>query len=86
MMRGIRRHYDAIAAELTVADPHSELVPPSRVLGVVLISTIHRPTLRALAYARAFRPYQLEALTVAVDRTETDELSSAGSNSTSTSP
>ncbi|MBT2388613.1 APC family permease [Streptomyces sp. ISL-1] len=68
MMRGIRRHYDAVAAELAVTDPRSELVPPSRVLAIVLVSTIHKPTLRALAYARAFRPDHLEALTVAVDR------------------
>ncbi|MGW3624041.1 APC family permease [Streptomyces sp. NPDC000880] len=68
MMQGIRRHYDAISAELAVTDPRSEMVPPSRVLAIVLVSTIHKPTLRALAYARAFRPDHLEALTVAVDR------------------
>nr|WP_053730333.1 APC family permease [Streptomyces sp. WM6378] len=74
MMRGIRRHYDHTAAELAVEDPRDELVPPSRVLGVVLVSTIHKPTLRALAYARAFKPYRLEALTVAVDKEETGDL------------
>ncbi|MET7617960.1 APC family permease [Streptomyces sp. NPDC005408] len=68
MMRGIRRHYDTVAAELAVTDPRSEMVRPSRVLAIVLVSTIHKPTLRALAYARAFRPDHLEALTVAVDR------------------
>jgi len=74
MMRGIRRHYDATSAELAVTDPHAELVLPSRVLGIVLVSTIHKPTLRALSYARAFRPDQLEALTVSVDRDEAAEL------------
>ncbi|MDT0448135.1 APC family permease [Streptomyces hesseae] len=74
MMRGIRRHYDAVAAELAVADPRAELVHPSRVLGIVLISTLHKPTLRALAYARASKPDRLEALTVAVDRDETKSL------------
>ncbi|MFI1252895.1 APC family permease [Streptomyces netropsis] len=73
-MRGIRRHYDATAAELAVTDPHAELTRPSRVVAIVLVSTIHKPTLRALAYARAFRPDQLEALTVAVDRDETSAL------------
>ncbi|MEU2431948.1 APC family permease [Streptomyces sp. NPDC007861] len=68
MMRAIRRHYDATSAELAVTDPRSELAPPSRVLGIVLVSTLHKPTLRALAYARALRPDRLEALTVAVDR------------------
>ncbi|MFF4353727.1 APC family permease [Streptomyces sp. NPDC001530] len=76
MMRGIRRHYDATAAELAVTDPRGELVPPSRVFGIVLVSTIHKPTLRALAYARAFRPDQLEALTVSVDRDEAAALRS----------
>jgi amino acid transporter len=74
MMRGIRRHYDLTSAELAVTDPHGELVAPSRVLGIVLVSTLHKPTLRALAYARAFRPDKLEALTVSVDRDEAAEL------------
>lgn len=74
MMRGIRRHYDATSAELAVTDPRDELVPPSRVLGIVLVSTLHKPTLRALAYARAFRPDRLEALTVSVDRDEATAL------------
>ncbi|MGK5548293.1 APC family permease, partial [Streptomyces sp. URMC 127] len=77
MMRAIRRHYDATAAELAVTDPRAELTRPSRVLAIVLVSTIHKPTLRALAYARAFKPDQLEALTVAVDRDETKSLERA---------
>ncbi|MEU1436341.1 APC family permease [Streptomyces sp. NPDC005786] len=68
MMRGIRRQYDRTSAELAVTDPRQDSVPPSRVLAIVLVSTLHRPTLRALAYARAFRPDHLEALTVAVDQ------------------
>ncbi|TJZ54157.1 APC family permease [Streptomyces piniterrae] len=74
MMRGIRRHYDTVSAELQVTDPRTELTLPSRVLSIVLVSTIHKPTLRALSYARAFRPDQLEALTVAVDRESAAEL------------
>ncbi|WP_367318688.1 APC family permease [Streptomyces sp. HUAS ZL42] len=73
-MRGIRRHYDATAAELAVTDPRSELAPPSRVFAIVLVSTIHKPTLRALSYARSFRPDHLEALTVSVDRDEAARL------------
>ncbi|XUL94010.1 amino acid permease [Streptomyces galilaeus] len=74
MMRSIRRHYDTTAAELAVTDPHGELAPPSRVFAIVLVSTIHKPTLRALSYARAFRPDRLEALTVSVDREEAAAL------------
>lgn len=74
MMRGIRRHYDHTAAELTVTDPRSELAPPPRVFAIVLVSTIHKPTLRALSYARAFRPNHLEALTISVDREAAESL------------
>ncbi|MER5469514.1 APC family permease [Streptomyces sp. NPDC002935] len=74
MMRAIRRHYDSTAAELAVTDPHGELVPPSRVFAIVLVSTLHKPTLRALAYAHAVRPDRLEALTVSVDPDATAEL------------
>ena len=73
-MRSIRRHYDATSAELTVTDPRAALVPPSRVLAIVLVSSAHKPTLRALSYARAFRPDRLEALTVAVDAEGLAEL------------
>ncbi|MER5202164.1 APC family permease [Streptomyces sp. NPDC002825] len=74
MMRAIRRHYDQTAAELAVTDPHMERRLPSRVFAIVLVSTVHKPTMRALAYARAFRPDHLEALTVAVDREGLDRL------------
>ncbi|MFC9327613.1 APC family permease [Kitasatospora sp. NPDC057015] len=74
MMRAIRRHYDAVAEELAVEDPHAETVRPSRVHGIVLVSRVHKPTLRALGYAQAFRPDSLEALSVAVEREATDAL------------
>jgi amino acid transporter len=64
MMRAIRRHYDRIAAEL-VPDPGG-IVLPSRIHAVVLVSRLHRPTIRALAYARATRPDTLTAVTVAI--------------------
>jgi hypothetical protein len=41
---------------------------------VVLVSKIHKPTMRALAYARAARPNVLEAVTVNVDTDETKIL------------
>ena len=75
-MRGIRRHYDAVADELAVDDPAADLVRPSRVLGIVLVSKLHKPTLRALAYAQAFRPDTLEAVSVSVERRDTAQLRS----------
>ncbi|TDC93817.1 APC family permease [Actinomadura sp. 7K507] len=72
IMKGIRRHYDRIAAEL---EPSGEDVAlPARNHGIVLVSKIHKPTLRALAYARATRPSTLEAVTVAVDAAESQRL------------
>ena len=47
---------------------------PSRVRAVVLVSKLHKPTLRALAFAKAARPSTLEALTVDVDPDETERL------------
>jgi len=74
MMRAIRRHYDVAAAEMAVTDPALDCVPPPRVRAIVLVAKLHRPTLRALAYAKASRPDELTALTVVVDREDADEL------------
>src|SRR5690606_37781940 len=54
-MRDIRRHYDAVATELAVDDVAAARALRSRVHAVVLVSKVHRPTLRALGYARATR-------------------------------
>lgn len=75
MMKSIRRHYDAVSQELDrQAAEDNEVVLPSRNHAVVLVSKLHLPTLRALAYARATRPDVLEAVTVSVDDAETREL------------
>ena len=50
------------------------MVLPSRTHCVVLVSKLHLPTLRALAYARATRPDSIEALTVNIDTAETRTL------------
>jgi len=76
VMKLIRKHYDAVSRELAEqagAQDH-EIVLPSRNHAVVLVSKLHLPTLRALAYARATRPDVLEAVTVSVDDAETREL------------
>ena len=58
-----------MAAELAVAEDLQvdESMLPARNHAIVLVSKIHKPTLRALAYARATRPSTLEAVTVGVD-------------------
>lgn len=74
-MTAIRGHYDRVAEEIAAPDtPTDDSVRPSRVHSVVLISKIHRPALRALAYARLMRSDTLEALSVNVDPDETRAL------------
>jgi amino acid transporter len=72
-MNGIRRHYAAVAEELTPAEEAALTLPASNI-AIVLVSKLHLPTLRALAYARAARPARLEAVTVDVDDAETERL------------
>jgi len=74
LMKAIRAHYDRVAAELLVDERDSETMLPSRVHAIVLVSKIHKPTLRAVNYARASRPNTLEAVTVNVDPGETKLL------------
>ncbi len=76
MMKLIHRHYETVARELAEQEAEQEggVVLPSRNHAVVLVSKLHLPTLRALAYARATRPDVLEAITVSVDDAETREL------------
>ena len=45
----------------------SDPVLPTRVHAIVLVSKLHKPTMRALAYAKASRPNILEAVFVDVD-------------------
>jgi len=75
IMRAINTHYERVAEEL---EPDDEIVPlPSRNHAIVLVSKVHAPTLRALAYARGTRPHDLTALTVSVDPEETAALQEA---------
>ena len=62
IMIAIRRHYDRVEEELVVGD--SDPILPTRVHAIVLVSKLHKPTMRALAYAKASRPNILEAVFV----------------------
>ncbi|MGY1846230.1 APC family permease [Blastococcus sp. SYSU DS1021] len=69
LMRAINRHYSNVSQQL---EPDTDArTLPSKVHAVVLVSRVHKPTLRALAFARATRPDALTALTVNVDDAET---------------
>ncbi|MCP3782414.1 MULTISPECIES: APC family permease [Micromonospora] len=72
LMLAIRRHYDRIAAELEPTEQRAVL--PARNHAIVLVSKLHQPTLRAIAYARATRPDTLTAVTVNVDDKDTRDL------------
>lgn len=74
MMKAIRRHYDNVAAELELTEEYDESMLPARNHAIVLVSKIHKPTMRALAYARATRPSTLEAITVGVEGKEARAL------------
>ena len=68
LMKAVRGHYDSIRDEIALGDdPASARALPSRVHAIVLVSRLHKPTMRAIAYARASRPSVLEAVTVSVD-------------------
>jgi len=73
LMKGIRNHYDGVSEELVV-DEDEQVMLPARTHAIVLVSKIHKPTMRAVAYARAMRPTTLEAVTVNVDPKETRSL------------
>jgi amino acid transporter len=74
-MTAIRKHYDRVAVEIAAAEERpDEYVRPSRVHSVVLVSKLHKPTLRALAYAKLLHANRLEALSVNVDPDETKAL------------
>ena len=75
VMKLIHKHYATVTRELELrAAEEGDVVLPSRNHAIVLVSNIHLPTKRALAYARATRPDVLEAITVNVDDQEAHDL------------
>ncbi|MEU8761124.1 APC family permease [Streptomyces sp. NPDC048659] len=65
-MKGVRRHYDAVAAEVAVA-PDARPQPLAAHHVLVLVSSVNAPSLRALSYAKTLKPATLTAVTVAED-------------------
>ena len=72
IMRGIHSHYERVAEEL--AADEEDKVMPTRVHAIVLVSKLHKPTLRALAFAKATRPNVLEGVYVGTDAEATNRL------------
>jgi len=72
VMKGIRRHYSHVTQELLAVEADQFL--PTRVHAIVLVSRLHKPTMRAVAYAKAARPNTLEAVIVDTDHEHTAAL------------
>ncbi|MQY17482.1 APC family permease [Nocardia macrotermitis] len=73
IMAGIHRHYSRVRAELDV-DPDELETLPGRVQAIVLVSSWHKATRRAVQFARATRPDTLTAISVNVDDSDTRQL------------
>lgn len=75
VMVWVQRYYARVNRLLALDDdPAAARALPSRVHAIVLVSRLHKPTMRAVAYARASRPSVLEAVTVGLDADEVREL------------
>ncbi|WP_326958020.1 APC family permease [Brevibacterium sp. BRM-1] len=75
LMGLVRRHYARVDAELRASpDDTTARTLPANTHAVVVVTAIHKPTLRALAYARATRPTYVNAICVAVDEEAAERL------------
>ncbi|MCL2467730.1 MAG: APC family permease [Micrococcales bacterium] len=75
LMNAIHHHYATVRTAVALDDDEAtSRALPSRVHAIVLISNLHRPTMRAIAYARAARPSVLEVITVGVNPDDVDQL------------
>jgi len=72
LMRKIKGHYNSVELELAADETDKAL--PTRVHAIVLVSKLHKPTLRALAFAKASRPNSLEGVYVSIDDAQTARL------------
>jgi amino acid transporter len=75
MFKGIKRHYETVAAGLGVPADYR----PRRMnhTVVVLVGSVHRGVLEALAYARSLAPNRLFAVTVVSDEDEQERIETA---------
>ncbi|MFI5986021.1 APC family permease [Streptomyces sp. NPDC051555] len=75
-MKGVRRHYDQVARQVAVA-PGVKPRRPARHHVVVLVASVHAPTLKAIGFAMGLRPDTLTAVSVAADEEDADRLRTA---------
>jgi len=74
LMHAISHHYARVRADQAIPDDGRATALPASTHGVVLVAQLHRPALRALAYAKANRHATLKAVSIQVDRGATQAL------------
>ncbi|WP_144018547.1 APC family permease [Demequina sp. NBRC 110051] len=74
LMHAVNKHYAAVRADVRLQKADLAVALPSATHGVVLVNQLHRPAIRALAYAKAARHSSLEAVAVQTEREGTQEL------------
>ena len=67
---GIRRHYDTVRKQLHVEDWSEKRALPTRVRALVLVSSLSKASMRAIAAARSSHPSALELVSVVADEEE----------------
>jgi amino acid transporter len=72
LFKGISRHYRSVRAGLSVPDDFRPR--PMNHTVVVLVGSVHRGVLDALAYARSLNPQHLVAVTVVSDEEEQEHI------------
>ena len=73
-MRAIQSHYTKVRQELRIRPNDSAAALPSATHGIVLVAQLHRPALRAIAYAKASRHTTLTAVGVKIEAPAAREL------------
>ena len=70
----IHRHYKTVREQLRVDDWHARRALPTRVRALVLVSSLSRPAMRAIAAARASSPTSIELVSVVADDEEENRM------------
>lgn len=73
-MRAVQGHYAKVHRELRIEPNDPAAALPSATHGVVLVAQLHRPALRAIAYAKASRHTTLTAIGVKIESPAAREL------------
>lgn len=73
LFRSINKHYRSLAANLAVTPAEVRAISVNHTV-VVLVGSVHRGVLEALAYARSLRPEHLIALHVASNEEEQEKI------------